>query len=117
MGIVFVPNEPIRYVGGAPQTVFDLTPAAKYGEIEILTSGNNLSLSPAPLVAHYKKAMKNFTDDDYIIAIGDPSAMCICCAVAAHMNLGRFKLLKWNRSTESYIIVPVDLSGARNVIG
>jgi len=107
MNKVFVPNEPIRFVQGEPRSVFDITPASKYGEIVILTSGNNITLSPQPLVAHFKKLLEDFNDSDYIIAIGDPSAMCICCSVAAHLNGGRFKLLKWNRTTDSYLVVPV----------
>ena len=112
MNKVFVPNEPIRYVNGEPQTVFDLTPASKYGELEVLSTGSNQSLSPSPLVKHFRHKLKDFDDDDYIIAIGDPSAIAICCALAARMNRGKFRLLKWNRTTDSYITVPVDISGA-----
>jgi hypothetical protein len=41
--------------------------------------------------------------------IGDPSAIGICCAVAAFKNNGRFKCLKWDKRERRYIPLEVDL--------
>ena len=41
--------------------------------------------------------------------IGDPAAIGIACCVASNNNIGRMKLLKWDRERKEYYPVQVDL--------
>jgi hypothetical protein len=41
-----------------------------------------------------KRLLRDFTDDDFLLMIGDPAAMSIAAALASSYNGGKFKLLK-----------------------
>jgi hypothetical protein len=66
-------------------------------------------ISVAPTVRRVQRKLDKFTDNDYLLLIGDPSAIGICCAVAAFKNNGRFKCLKWDKRERRYIPLEVDL--------
>jgi hypothetical protein len=53
--------------------------------------------------------LEKFSYEDYLLLIGDPSAIGIACAVAASKNNGRFKCLKWDKRERRYIPLEVDL--------
>ena len=67
-------------------------------------------------VLHYKHhgfdhiyLVNDFSDDDYLLLMGDPSAIGIACAVASSNNRGRFKCLKWDKREYKYYPVEVNL--------
>lgn len=108
---VYVVQEPMRrnFTTGQLEAFMDLTPATAYGEIKILLDRPNYSLTPGPLVNLLKQKLKDFCDDDFLLGVGDPTAMMIAAMVAARINHGRVKLLKWNRETSAYITLTVEL--------
>ena len=79
----------------------------------MLEPGYQLILSPAPTVTKIKRVLKNFNDDDYLLLIGDPSIIGVACAVASDINMGRFKVLKWDRRREKYLPLEIDITGRR----
>ena len=84
--------------------------AEKYGKLELLLpEGSQLVLSTAPTVRRLKSKLKDFSDDDYLLLMGDPSAIGIACAVASSNNRGRFKCLKWDKREYKYYPVEVNL--------
>ena len=48
-------------------------------------------------------------DEDYLLLMGDPSAIGIACAIAATQNRGKFKCLKWDRREYKYYPIEVNL--------
>ena len=90
----------------------DILSAEKYGELKpVLEPGYQLILSPAPTIQKIKRVLKNFTDDDYLLLMGDPSIIGVACAVASDINMGRFKVLKWDRKREKYYPLEIDITG------
>jgi hypothetical protein len=88
----------------------NIASAQDYGQIEtILPPNAQIAFSVAPTVRRVQRKLDKFTDDDYLLLIGDPSAIGICCAVAAFKNNGRFKCLKWDKRERRYIPLEVDL--------
>lgn len=87
---------------------FDVTPAAVYGDIEFLTPTKSVALLPAPTIRALKHKLRNFTDEDYILPTGDPVIIAMVTLVAAMMNTGRVKMLKWDRLAGAYITIQVD---------
>jgi hypothetical protein len=88
----------------------NITGAIKYGEMKALVEPNSqIMLSPAPTVRKMKNKLKNFSDDDYLLLMGDPAAIGIACALAADSNRGRLKLLKWDKQNKGYYPIQVDL--------
>jgi len=107
-----------RDIKGESMTVFvvqevvgkNILSAEKYGDLELLLpEGSQLVLSTAPTVRRLKSKLKDFSDEDYLLLMGDPSAIGIACAVASSNNRGRFKCLKWDKREYKYYPVEVDL--------
>lgn len=89
--------------------------AQKYGEIIVLLSENKQIAFSAGAVTNYLKVqLSNFTDEDYLLCIGDPIAIGICTALATHWNNGKCKLLKWDRQEYKYF--PVQISIFENTL-
>jgi hypothetical protein len=111
MAKVFITQEKGRKIDGQWVREFDLTPALKYGEIEVLLPPGQSLFGTVPVVRALKEKLKNFTDEDYLLPVGDPSVMIAAGMVASHINHGKVKILKWDRIMGEYIAVQFDLSG------
>lgn len=101
---VFIPQEPRRrdQESGSWVPVFDLSPALKFGIIEILIPHGPVLLDTATLVTSLRERLKDYTEDDYIMCIGDPSAIAAAVLVAGMINDGCITLLKWDRQLKAY---------------
>lgn len=111
MSRVFITHEPHRIENGEMKRQFDLTPAAAYGKLEVLIPAGVSLISSVPTVRLMRDRLANFTDDDYLLPVGDPSAMMVAGAIAADVNGGRFKVLRWDRKAHTYIPVQIDVYG------
>jgi len=101
---VYVPLLPLkRGESGELVPVFDLTPARAYGELKVLLDKPNMMLAAVPIIQQLKRDMRTFSDDDYILPVGDPSSIAAVVMVAAQMNRNRVKILSWDRRTQQYI--------------
>ena len=88
----------------------NITSALNYGEIEVILPPNSqVSFSSVPTVRRIKRKLATFTDADYLLFIGDPTAIAVVSAVASEVNHGRFKCLKWGKQERRYIPIQVDL--------
>lgn len=90
---------------------FDLTPAMEYGQIEVLLAHSQSLLAPVPTVRKLREKLRNFSDDDYLLPVGDPVLMSTVAMIAGNMNNGRVKFLKWDRIQRKYLVIQVDASG------
>jgi hypothetical protein len=88
----------------------DITGALQYGEIEILLpNGHQIMFSPAPTIKRLERKLSTFSDNDYILLMGDPAIIGATCMVASQINNGKIKLLKWINSQQKYIPIQLDL--------
>lgn len=91
-------------------TTHNIISALNYGKIEtILPPNAQIAFSVVPTIRRIQRKLEKFCDDDYLLLIGDPSAIGITCAVAAARNNGRFKCLKWDKRERRYIPLEVNL--------
>lgn len=91
-------------------TPHDLASATKYGElVVILKQAKDQTFAPQPVLRFMKQGLKDFTDEDFLLLVGDPIAMALAVNAAAQANNGRVKLLKWSKKHECYYPVEVDL--------
>lgn len=90
---------------GELESKFDMTPAEEYGQlIELLRSGSSpFNLGPA--VKRLHKVLHDFTDDDYLLLVGNPVLIGMAVAVAAHYNGGSVACLQWSGAKSKYIPV------------
>jgi hypothetical protein len=88
----------------------NITTAMDFGTIvTILPPNSQVSFSVAPTVQRIKRRLETFCDEDYLLFIGDPTAISIVAALAAAKNNGRYKCLKWDKIERRYIPIQVDL--------
>ena len=69
------------------------------------------NITSGPIAFKLKQELKNFNDDDYLLLIGDPAIIAVAAAVAAKVNNGFFKVLKWDRDDKTYYDIEIDLKG------
>lgn len=89
----------------------NITHAFDFGKVEVLLApGVHIVLSPEHAVRTMRQKLANFTDEDFIVPIGDPAAIAMAASIAAQVNDGKYKLLKWDRASESYYPVEIDIN-------
>lgn len=89
----------------------DLTPAAEYGQIEVLLTHSQSLLAPVPTIRKLKDKLRNFSDNDFLLPVGDPVLMSTVAMIAGEANNGRVSFLKWDRIQKRYLVIKVDTSG------
>lgn len=88
----------------------NITHAFDFGSVEVLLSpGVHVVLSPGPVARIMRQKLADFNDDDFLVPIGDPAAIAMAASIASYVNDGRYKLLKWDRATERYYPVVIDV--------
>lgn len=107
---VYVPQQPSRFDAATRLWIpnVNLSPAAQFGEVIIMLPPNANRLHTAPLVAALKERMADFCDEDWIVAVGDPSLIAAAAVIAAGKASGVLRVLKWDRIASNYI--PVEMS-------
>jgi hypothetical protein len=113
---VYVVQESVRKDRRTGKFVpIDISQAAAYGNIEVMLPNNPIGIAMQPVVNRLRHALRNFSDDDYLLAMGDPVAIGIAFALASQANRGKVKTLRWDRRVNggSYIEVHADLKGTK----
>ncbi len=96
-----------------PQVMdYNVRSAEKFGELTVMLPDNKqMILASGPLTFKLQQELKDFSDDDYLLLIGDPAIIAVCGAIAAKNNGGRIKVLKWDRNEKRYYDLEIDLRG------
>ena len=91
---------------------YNVRSAEKFGDLKImLPDRKQMILASGPLTFELQKHLKEFNDNDYLLLIGDPAIIGLCCAIASDFNNGKFKVLKWDRNDKRYYDLEIDLRG------
>lgn len=83
----------------------NLDPAKQHGEVVVMLPPNANRLHISPLIVALREQMKDFTAEDYVVAVGDPSLIAAASCLAVKKTGGLLRILKWDRQTSSYIPV------------
>jgi hypothetical protein len=107
---VYVVQETMRRIRGEWRRIHDLTPALIYGKLQFLVDGQQyLPISVQPIIRELKTKLKNYSDIDYLLLIGDPVLIGLATLIAAEMNRGKVNFLKWDRETSQYLEIRSDI--------
>jgi hypothetical protein len=88
----------------------DISDALRFGSlVELIQPGPMIRATPQVITTLRHKLM-DFSDEDYLLCMGDPAIIGMACVLAARANQGRYKLLVWDRESSSYYVVPVDMN-------
>jgi|TARA_R100000482_G_scaffold42448_2_gene14760 hypothetical protein len=90
--------------------------ATSFGHIEVLLPANtNIMFSSIPVIRSLKRKLLKFDSElDYLLLIGDPSAIAVCGAIIA-TKTQKFNVLKWDRETQVYYPVTLDLNAKEDL--
>lgn len=107
---VYVPQIPTRYDAAHDMRipVVDLSPATVFGEIVPMLPPKIGVAIMAPVVTALKEQLANFTDDDYLLALGDPGFIAAAAAILSRKR-DRFRMLRWSRNDRAYSVVEIEL--------
>jgi len=84
--------------------------ASSFGQIKtLLPSRFQVQLDCSEVIDQMMNCLKDFTEDDFILATGDPAAIAIAVAAAAMVNNRYVNLLKYDRHSEIYYNLKMDL--------
>lgn len=100
---------------GAVVPTYDLSPALMFGDIVQLLAPGPVLLETETAVRTLQSKLAHFDDDDFILCIGDPVAIAAACMVASAINVGRVKLLVFDRHHRSYVMVQVNAHARKGV--
>lgn len=82
---------------------FDLTPAAKFGELVELLSAEVKPFNATLVSKELLDKLSRYCDDDFLLLVGNPILIGLATAAAAQINDGRVKFLQWSGSQKSYL--------------
>ena len=103
--MVYIVQEPLKREEGSGNMIaaMDFKKAMEYGDLAFCLPGGKVSLTPAPTIRMLKEKLKNFSDNDFLIPTGDPTAIAMAAIIASRVNNGRIKFLKWDKVMKRYI--------------
>lgn len=88
------------------QQKYNFAPATRFGELRFLLPENaQMLVTPQPITRKLWMELKDFNDNDAILLVGDPVAIGSTVAIAAQVNQGRVKVLKWDNQLRDYFVV------------
>ena len=106
--IVYVIQELPGTKVGAPK--INIMSARKHGEFKfLLPEFSQIIFSPGPLIFKLRKALKNFTTEDYLLLTGDPAIIGVACSIVSDMTNGKYNLLKWDKQERQYYPIEINL--------
>lgn len=110
MNRVFVSHEPMKMEHSKAVPRYDLNPAKSYGElISLLEWTEPRRYSWKELIPIMRGRIADFSDDDYILPVGHTIAIGLAIALAAEANLGKVRVLDWDRKYHEYAVISLDL--------
>jgi hypothetical protein len=109
MNKVFIPQIVERYSesNNRMSTLFDFSDAERFGSLIPILEPTDNPLFLTLLTPKIRKALEEFTDDDFFLAVGDPAIIAICAGIILRRHK-RIKMLKWDRRLKMYISLEVN---------
>ena len=105
---VYVIQEIAGSADGRPK--INIMGAREYGNFEfLLPELSQIIFSPGPLIFKLRKALKNFTTEDYLLLTGDPAIIGVACSIVSDMTNGKYNLLKWDKQERKYYPIEINL--------
>lgn len=85
---------------------FDYRPAEEYGEVEFLLSPNAGPFQSRSVLNELHKKLCNFSEEDFLLLIGNPVLIGLATAVAADYSDGNINFLQWSGKDRRYVKIP-----------
>lgn len=108
MSRVFIPQLRSTYDAATRLWIptVNVQPAERFGELITLLPPNASQLHTAPLAQAIREKMRDVNEQDWLLALGDPSLIGVASALMVRKT-GKLRMLKWDRRTGDYLTVEV----------
>jgi hypothetical protein len=87
---------------------YDLGAAGIYGDLIEMLSPTAKPFDSEPIIEDLERSLYDYSDDDYLLCIGNPILIGMASIVAASFNDGRVRWLQWHGVRGEYIPVEAD---------
>ena len=113
MAVVYVVQKQMKVDSRTGDMVsrFDLTLAEQYGKIEFLLSPRARPYAAGGIITELYEKLDTFSDDDFLLLVGNQCLVGFAMSVAADMNDGRVNILQWSGRDQSYVEIKADING------
>ncbi|ABL96814.1 hypothetical protein BcepF1.083 [Burkholderia phage BcepF1] len=103
MSIVYIPQLPMRFDHASQRRVpqFNITPAMQFGQLEMVLEEADDSRMIARLTPKIRERLAAFTENDFMVAMGNPAVIAICAAIVLRRQK-KLKMLQWDKKLEMY---------------
>lgn len=75
---------------------FDFSDAERFGELIFLLSPSARPFSPDHLVAELWEKLTDYSNDDFLLLVGNPALIGFAVAIASKINHGQVNVLQWS---------------------
>jgi hypothetical protein len=79
----------------------DFSPARKFGDLKAVFNNVRKPYSTDFMIKHARSVLKDFSDGDSLLMVGDPALCGVCFALVAEIN-GTVGVLSWDRLIFGY---------------
>lgn len=86
---------------GVMVAAFDFSAAAQFGQLTPILEKEDDPIFLARITGKIRKVLSDFTDNDYLLAVGDPAVIAVCAGIVLRRHK-TLKLLKWDRRLRIY---------------
>jgi hypothetical protein len=111
MAKVYAPQLPSKF--DAPTGLWvpsiNIEPARKHGDLVVMLPPQANRMHISPLIVALREKMRDFTGEDWIVAVGDPSLIAVVACLATQKTGGVLRLLKWDRMSADYLTTEAQL--------
>ena len=104
------PVERFVYVIQQPAPNINILSASDYGYLVIcLPNRDQAILSTAPYEQKMRKNLQDIRQQDYLLAVGDPTIIALSAIIASEQTNGQFNMLKWDKREYRYYPLEFDI--------
>ena len=84
---------------------FNFEPAYVFGDIEFILSPYHKPFDSETCVDAMHLKLRNYTEDDFLLLVGNPCLIGAAVAIAAEYSGGIVKMLQWSNIEKRYICI------------
>jgi hypothetical protein len=88
---------------------FDLEPARQFGPLKYLLSPNAAPWRMHEVLPELHEGLVDYTEDDFLLLIGNPVLIGCAAAVAADYSGGSVRFLQWSGRDQTYIPILAEI--------
>jgi len=82
-----------------------ISKAESFGRLVYLLSPSAHPFDPELVIGDLHKSLSGFSDEDYLLLVGNPCLIGMATSVAAHYNKGRVTFLQWSGRNDEYTTI------------